>query len=164
GRYARALEKLHRLNLMPAVTSGSGVHPSLYDRMIAAGVTPDYRRPVAPTYRRTFGALMAPVALLGAITVAFAVWRESDDRLAPTNLRLALGGDSRDLLFAGAHAWSGGDVRRGSALYGAGLWADPAAPGYARGWRAYAGMLAYARRCDEARAAAEMAGDVEGAP
>jgi len=48
--YARGLERIHRVNLLPAVIkSGTGqVHPNLYDRMLAAGVTPDYARPAAP--------------------------------------------------------------------------------------------------------------------
>ncbi len=48
--YARSLERLHRTNLIPAVIKhGTGhTHPNLYDRMLAAGVTPDYPRPAAP--------------------------------------------------------------------------------------------------------------------
>lgn len=44
--YARGLERIHRLNRLPAVLKQSShVHPSLYDRMLAAGVTPDFPRP-----------------------------------------------------------------------------------------------------------------------
>jgi len=48
--YARALERLHRRNLMPAVLAPNTArtHPDLYDRMIAAGVTPDSPRPAPP--------------------------------------------------------------------------------------------------------------------
>lgn len=48
--YARALEKLHQDRLLPAVMPGGGQksHPDLYDRMLAAGVTPDFPRPPAP--------------------------------------------------------------------------------------------------------------------
>lgn len=47
--YARALEKLHEANQVPAVMPGNQmVHPHLYDRMLAAGVTPGYPRPAAP--------------------------------------------------------------------------------------------------------------------
>lgn len=49
GVYARVLEKLYELNQVPAVTHGSSqVHPHLYDRMVAAGVTPAFPRPGAP--------------------------------------------------------------------------------------------------------------------
>lgn len=49
--YARALERLHRTNLFPAVMRRSrlNTHPDLYDRMIAANVTPDYPRPAPPS-------------------------------------------------------------------------------------------------------------------
>ncbi len=45
--YALALAKLYELNGAPAVIRG-GTHPSLYDRLLAAGVTPDYPRPLPP--------------------------------------------------------------------------------------------------------------------
>lgn len=49
GVYARALEKLCQNNQMPVVLPGKNqTHPDLYDRMIAAGVTPDYWRPLPP--------------------------------------------------------------------------------------------------------------------
>lgn len=45
--YARVLERIHRINQMPAVLSANklNTHPNLYDRMLAANVTPDYPRP-----------------------------------------------------------------------------------------------------------------------
>ncbi len=47
--YARALEKIYQVNQLPAVMRGNNmVHPHLYDRMLAAGVTPDYPRPHPP--------------------------------------------------------------------------------------------------------------------
>lgn len=49
GVYARALEKIHEANLIPAVIPPNASHPSLYDRMIAAGVTPDFPKPPAPS-------------------------------------------------------------------------------------------------------------------
>jgi len=49
GVYARALERLYRENQIPAVMPGKRhVHPHLYDRLLAAGVTPDYPRPQPP--------------------------------------------------------------------------------------------------------------------
>jgi Zn-dependent protease with chaperone function len=46
GTYARALTKLYEDNLMPAVNAKRrATHPSLYDRLLAAGVTPDFPRP-----------------------------------------------------------------------------------------------------------------------
>ena len=48
GTYARALEQLYALNHSPAVLRGRLTHPNLYDRLLAAGVTPEYPRPAAP--------------------------------------------------------------------------------------------------------------------
>lgn len=50
GGYAQALEHIYQLNHMPAVMSGKRtIHPHLYDRLLAAGVTPSYPRPKAPS-------------------------------------------------------------------------------------------------------------------
>jgi Zn-dependent protease with chaperone function len=48
GTYARALERVYEINQIPAVISGPLTHPHLYDRLLAAGVTPTYPRPAAP--------------------------------------------------------------------------------------------------------------------
>lgn len=49
GVYARALEKLYRENLSPAINATKRyTHPDLYDRMEAAGITPDFPRPPRP--------------------------------------------------------------------------------------------------------------------
>jgi Zn-dependent protease with chaperone function len=46
--YARALSRGYEANLVPAVMPlrSRKVHPDLYDRMLAAGVTPDFPRPL----------------------------------------------------------------------------------------------------------------------
>ncbi len=61
--YATALEALYRHNDAPAVL-GTGVHPNLYDRMEAAGVTPAYPRPSKP------GAIKPRAAAAVAIVLA----------------------------------------------------------------------------------------------
>jgi len=49
GCYARALERLHEVNLIPAVFPKDKLtHPHLYDRLVAIGHTPDYARPAKP--------------------------------------------------------------------------------------------------------------------
>ena len=48
GLYARALEKLYQANQLPATNPAGATHPNLYDRMLAAGLTPDYERPRVP--------------------------------------------------------------------------------------------------------------------
>lgn len=47
GVYARALLALYKDNLIPAVLSRRRTHPDLYDRMLAAGITPDFPKPRA---------------------------------------------------------------------------------------------------------------------
>ncbi|MGB0678093.1 MAG: M48 family metalloprotease [Polyangiales bacterium] len=69
--YAAALEALYRANATPAVLTG-GTHPSLYDRMQAAGVEPDYPRPVAPDRWRVLVAAIVgwcPWFLLAAMVL-----------------------------------------------------------------------------------------------
>jgi beta-lactamase regulating signal transducer with metallopeptidase domain len=75
GAYARALEKIYRENLLPAVnTNNQQTHPHLYDRLLAAGITPAYPRPararkltwVGFVYAVTLGILIATVALRDA--------------------------------------------------------------------------------------------------
>lgn len=47
--YSRALEKLYEANLVPAVMGQRGrAHPDLWDRMVNAGVVPDYDKPRTP--------------------------------------------------------------------------------------------------------------------
>ena len=49
GIYARALAKLCEANEMPAVMHHKRLpHPHLYDRMLVAGITPDFPRPNRP--------------------------------------------------------------------------------------------------------------------
>ena len=48
GTYARALTRLYEDNLVPAVMAKNrACHLHLYDRLLAAGVTPDFPRPAA---------------------------------------------------------------------------------------------------------------------
>jgi Zn-dependent protease with chaperone function len=64
GGYARALEKLYEVNLVPVVGRGRGVpHPHLYDRLTAAGSPPAYLRP-APPPRDWLAAVLTILALL----------------------------------------------------------------------------------------------------
>ena len=50
--YMSAMVKLHELNLQPAVMPGKQTHPDLYERLIAAGIQPDFPRPPAPSKRK----------------------------------------------------------------------------------------------------------------
>ncbi len=72
GVYARALEKLYRANLVPAVLRSKRMtHPHLYDRMIQAGVTPDYARPAPPPLWATWLGLATLVFALGLGSCAY---------------------------------------------------------------------------------------------
>ena len=64
--YAPALEKLYRENQLPAVNiNDRQTHPHLYDRMLAAGISPDYPRPRRPKKMTTVG--IAYVSGLGIL-------------------------------------------------------------------------------------------------
>lgn len=71
GVYAGALEKIYRENQVPAVNaSNRQTHPHLYDRMIAAGLTPDYPRPRKAKAMTWIGFLYAVgVGLLFAVVM-----------------------------------------------------------------------------------------------
>jgi len=80
GSYMRALERLHELDLIPVVIRGRTLtHPNLYDRLRAAGVSPDYPRPTAPAVwpgrvsvlAIFFGAVVLGIAWLAVARVAF---------------------------------------------------------------------------------------------
>ena len=69
GVYARALERLYELNKMPAVLRGKNLtHPHLYDRLIAAGVTPAFPRPRPPA-RHAWTEI--PVLILLIVLIVF---------------------------------------------------------------------------------------------
>jgi len=58
--YAPALEKLYRENQLPAVNiNDRQTHPHLYDRMLAAGITPNYPRPGRPKKMTWVGTVYA---------------------------------------------------------------------------------------------------------
>lgn len=59
--YARALERLHEVNQIPAVLLGKNhSHPNLYDRLTSLGLAPSYPRPKPPP-RFTFPGLVSLV-------------------------------------------------------------------------------------------------------
>lgn len=67
GTYARALTRIYEVNLMPVVMpKGRGVHPSLYDRVAAAGAPMESPRPEPPPRARAFAALGVSLLVLVA--------------------------------------------------------------------------------------------------
>lgn len=72
GTYARALAKLYADNLTPAVMAKSrATHPHLYDRLLAAGVTPDFPRPAAASSMAWHGHMFA--VLVGLLFAFFVI-------------------------------------------------------------------------------------------
>jgi Zn-dependent protease with chaperone function len=70
GDYARALERLYQIELLPVVLAGQALtHPHLYDRLLAAGVEPSYPRPAPPSrWREGLGFLTSVLIFLGGAT------------------------------------------------------------------------------------------------
>ena len=72
--YATALEIMYKENLFPAVTAKNTTHPHLYDRMLDAGVTPNFPRPQPPQKnKKMFIFIVVAVLILSApqITCVF---------------------------------------------------------------------------------------------
>jgi Zn-dependent protease with chaperone function len=68
--YAGALMQLHASNLQPLVmTGGGGTHPHAYDRIVAAGLQPEFPRPAPPSRVRMMAGLLI-VLLTGVFTNA----------------------------------------------------------------------------------------------
>lgn len=67
GCYARVLERLYQENLMPAVLAQRTTHPDLYDRMVSAGVTPGFPRPLPA--RKAPGVVLALLAAVLAVVI-----------------------------------------------------------------------------------------------
>lgn len=65
GVYARALARLYEANFAPAVMPRKHSHPHLYDRLLSAGVRPDYPRPEPPNTYSIHGTFLW--MLLGAL-------------------------------------------------------------------------------------------------
>jgi Zn-dependent protease with chaperone function len=71
GAYARALARLYEANAVPAVLPGRArAHPHLYDRLVHAGVTPDWPRPAPPSLTASRVVAFFTVGL--AVCIAFA--------------------------------------------------------------------------------------------
>jgi hypothetical protein len=98
--YARALEKLHEWSNARAGRPVRWSHPSLYDRMVAAGVTPDWARPSRssvsiwlPMFLFGFVAQMLALFVMMGIARFPAGWPERTKRSSHL-MAIARGGDS----------------------------------------------------------------------
>jgi Zn-dependent protease with chaperone function len=120
GVYARALEKIHAADLMPAVVAGrSSTHPHLYDRLLAAGVQPSYERPRPPSQWRIVSARALAILLLGVGLLFLPVTRDFLFRQSESALlvSLALGGDAKELSLLAYHYQLRGDKGGVATLY-----------------------------------------------
>jgi len=79
--YMRSMIKLHESNLVPAVMSRVETHPHLYDRLLSAGIHPEFPRPKAPSSTKVviaaFVATLLSVFLLLIVLVAIGVMLDS---------------------------------------------------------------------------------------
>jgi Zn-dependent protease with chaperone function len=151
-----ALERMHEHNLAPATGTRPATHPDLYERLLAAGRTPDFPRPAPPS--RAARASGLPI-LIGASALGFALWLGMQRILAaegraPVLVSLAvLGPSARDLGRLGRLAWEL-DPGRAADCYRAAAELQPDDP-----WWPLSEALAAVNsgRCDEARGALERA-------
>jgi Zn-dependent protease with chaperone function len=158
---ARALARLHEANLVPAVLVAS-THPSLYDRMIAAGVTPDFPRPRAPSRLPSLVAFATIFVLATAGTVLTIlavgeVGERRDDRSAVI-LSLALfGPDPYKVADLALIEYADGDLAGSERLLRAATRLEPESPW----WHAdHALVLAQLGHCEEARSGLARAEDL----
>ena len=90
GLYARALEKLYEKNLLPAVNSKhQRTHPHLYDRMLAAGLTPAYDRPAPPESRtwpgQVYGIILGIIVGIALVMGVRGIGTQADSPSADTD-------------------------------------------------------------------------------
>jgi Zn-dependent protease with chaperone function len=109
GAYARVLERMYEYNRIPVVLgSRSGVHPELYDRLVAAGVPPAYPRPAPPS--RLLGIvslflslILSLVAVVGMRLVPYFAYRTApySSRASERAIlwQTAFGGDAEELAY-----------------------------------------------------------------
>jgi hypothetical protein len=156
ARYARALERLYEANLVPAVLSKKAAkpHPHLYDRVLAAGVTPGYPRPEPPSSRRFEAALVLPIvwlvfasAMLAGLPTLLTLPAIHDQRASDLVIALEPGPGPllRRALFEEAHGRSDGVLAFARA-------AASLAPEQHESVALAAMALARQGRCDEAEA------------
>jgi Zn-dependent protease with chaperone function len=160
--YARALEKLHQRNLAPAVLGRKGGHPDLYDRMLAAGVTPDWPRPEPPPRNRRSGIAAFVLVLVSTVGLTLAPTLDAiahPDARGPLVRGVALHGSPSDVAALGRWHYEHGQFVEALAFYGA---AEAMAPTYALYPAVQASALVALGRCDEAARALQRAARASG--
>jgi hypothetical protein len=130
--YASALEKLYRYNAIPVVLAGRGLsHPHLYDRLAAAGATPDYPRPAPPNMKRATRSHFLTLGLLMALFAGGQLWAYSysypdKPKSQAALLRLLiLRGDHWDFQSMGEEDYQANNLQRARACLTVGHEMDP---------------------------------------
>lgn len=152
GMYARALEKLYRANLTPAVLGRTATHPHLFDRMAAAGTTPQWPRPEPPPSllpALVVLASLASAAFVGAWYARFTIETSPRDDRPTLAMKLALDGRAYDAGRLGYWYLHHGGADVALALFRAAEAMDESDAT----WPAFAASaLSYQGRCEEAKA------------
>jgi len=161
GVYARALERVCELSLIPVVGPVGSIFPTnVYDRIVGAGVTPDYPRPLPPSRRRILAAIFLPLAPLA---LAFTLWAVALSSFVEPARKDEFA-QTLGTMLPGYEAWSLHNlayIRLGSGQQEAAVRLLRAAVELDRTTWQYpanlGGILSHLDRCDEARDALEEA-------
>jgi Zn-dependent protease with chaperone function len=126
--YARALEKLGKWNLSGVVATKRSTHPGLHERMVAAGVTPDWAPPERKYSHWPKYAIF--VVVLAFLILFHANWtRESARDRGQALWHLARGGNDSGALFdLAGFALEARDDGTALTFYRAATAADPRSP------------------------------------
>jgi Zn-dependent protease with chaperone function len=102
GTYARALEGIYKHNMIPAVMGTKALtHPHLYDRLEAAGLSPDYPRPAGPPMGRMHAVRFCLILPITALVFA-SVYSHVSLLDSPWN---GQGGEHVGVLLSGGSPW-----------------------------------------------------------
>lgn len=149
--YACALAKLYEVNLYPATQRG-GSHPSLFDRLERAGITPDYPRPPLPSRKLSWPGL-AVITLFPFFSLTWPeLWRELSNNSAA--VAAVVTERAHPLGRLALEAWELGDTASAIALYERAERLEPRSAWYPRN---LAAVLNQAGDCRGAREAVERA-------
>ena len=111
GVYARALEKMHRAALVPAVLARRNpTHPDLWDRMAAAGAPPAWPKPAPPA-----GGFAGRLALALGAALVFAAGEAGFVRSLPETVRKS---PLAAVALTGGDAWPLSELARSCAADG----------------------------------------------
>jgi Zn-dependent protease with chaperone function len=152
GDYARALERLTAANVTPAVLGARTTHPEVYDRLVAAGVSPSFARPARPPRARAVSAVWLSMAIAAGLSIGTRMFLDARSSEAldegPIVTAIAFdGGDAYNLARLALMRAERGDVESALVLYRAAAFIEGDNPYFAT---ESVLLLARAGRCEEA--------------